>query len=168
MSTFRGVQAYDSAVPISSLVEHPENPRRGDVPVIEESIERNGFYGAVYAQAATRRVIVGNHRLRAARARGLDTVPVIFLDVDDETARRIMLVDNKSSDLAGYDAELLRRLLAECEGDLVGTGYVATDLSALLAELESSSPEEFPRFDETAPTDHRCPACGYEWSGKAS
>lgn len=28
-------------------------------------------------------------------------------------------------------------------------------------------PEEFPVYDETLPTEYRCPFCGYCWSGSA-
>lgn len=33
-------------VPIASLTEHPENPRRGDVPAITESIIHNPDFTA--------------------------------------------------------------------------------------------------------------------------
>jgi len=160
-------QVYED-VPIDRLREHPSNPRRGNVDVIADSIDEHGFYGAVVAQRSTGFVLAGNHRLRAARAKGLTTVPTFLLDVDDDAARRILLVDNRASDLAEYDDELLRRLLAELDGEYAGTGYDAAALDALLRDLEATTPDEFPAFDETAETAYRCPSCGYEWNGKPS
>jgi len=32
---------------------------------------------------------------------------------------------------------------------------------------DESAPAAFPEYDESIETDHRCPKCGYEWSGKA-
>jgi ParB-like chromosome segregation protein Spo0J len=157
-------QTYET-VPVDSIAEHPANPRRGNVAVIEESIERHGFYGAVVVQRSTRYVLAGNHRLRAAKARGLTEVPAIVLDVDDDTARRILLVDNRSSDLARYDEELLRVLLADLDGDYLGSGYDPDALGKLLDDLEEDAPDEFPTVDEEKSTDYRCPSCGYEWSG---
>ena len=61
-------------------------------------------------------------------------VAVTLLDVDEEQARRIMLVDNRTNDLAGYDEQLLAELLSELP-DLAGTGYGPADLDALLVEL---------------------------------
>jgi hypothetical protein len=133
MSTL--TQRYDPAVPIGQLIEHPENPRKGQVDLIGESITANGFYGAVYVQESTGRVIAGNHRLRAARAVGEATLPVIYLDVDDERARRILLVDNRAGDKAGYDDTLLAELLAGFDGDLSGTGYDDTDLADVLNRM---------------------------------
>lgn len=164
------VQQFVDAYPVADLVEHPENPRRGDVDAIARSIAANGFYGAVLIQQSSRRVLAGNHRLRAAREQGLDVLPVIVIDVDDDRARRILLADNRTSDLGSYDDELLRLLLvelAETVDALDGTGYAPDDLTALLDRLERDAPDEFPAFDEDAEVEHRCPACGYEWRGLA-
>jgi len=76
--------------PTNTLAPHPENPRRGATAAIVDSIQAHGFYGALIAQRSTRYVIAGNHRLQAAITAGLETVPVIWLDVTDEQARRIL------------------------------------------------------------------------------
>lgn len=126
-------QRYDAAVPIGDLVEHPDNPRRGDEDAIDASMAAHGFYGAVIVQASTRRIIAGNHRTRVARRRGETTVPVLWLDVDDEQARRLLLVDNRTADDASYNMAELTRLLDELgTGNLDGTGYDDADLARLL------------------------------------
>jgi hypothetical protein len=105
------------------LKEHPRNPRRGDEEMIEESIDENGWYGAVTCQKSTGYILAGNHRFRVARKKGLREIPVIWRDVDDETALKILLVDNKSADAGDYDEALLEELLQGLES-LDGTGYV--------------------------------------------
>lgn len=132
----RPTQDYEIS-PISSLKLHPRNPRRGRVEAIAESIEHNGFYGAVVAQRSTGHVLAGNHRLKAARKLGLDTLPVLWLDVDDARALKILLADNRTSDLGDYDSDALATMLSSlaAEGDLLGTGYDAGALDELLAEL---------------------------------
>ena len=131
-------QDYDPAVPVDTLTEHPDNARRGDVEAIDGSMRQHGFYGAIYAQRGTGRIIAGNHRHRVAVARGVAEVPVIWLDVDDDQARRIMLHDNRTSDLAGYDDDRLAALLADMHSDselgLVGTGYTVEDLAELAGD----------------------------------
>jgi len=125
-----------ATVPIDDLIRHPETPRRGDIPAISASIEVNGWYGAVVAQSSTRHVLAGNHRMEAARRLGMTDLPVHWLDVDDATARRILLADNRTSDLATYDDEVLVQLLeaAAADDDLIGTGYDSDDLDDLLAD----------------------------------
>lgn len=130
-------------VDVDKLTLHPENPRRGDVDVIADSIAANGFYGALVAQRSTGYVLAGNHRLLAAQRHGIDRLPVIFLDVDDETARRILLVDNRANDVAGYDDDALLSLLqsvAAVDAELVGTGYSADELAALVESLDDAQP----------------------------
>jgi hypothetical protein len=125
---------YDEAAPVASLQLHPENPRQGDVGGIFTSIEANGFYGALVVQESTGRILAGNHRYRAAAEDGAETIPVIYVDCDDATARKIMLADNRLADLATNDTALLTELLQNvaAEGTLEGTGYDGDDLDDLL------------------------------------
>lgn len=124
-------------VPVGELTEHPENPRRSDDRLIEELIRANGFYGVLTVQRATGHVLAGNGRLRAARRVGLETVPVVYVDVDDDEARRILLADNRASDIGVYDDEALTALLSTLQEEtgLDGTGYTDADLKLLLGQL---------------------------------
>ena len=154
-----------TTTPVDDLTLHPANPREGDIGAIVTSIERNGWYGTIVAQASTRHVLAGNHRLQAARQLGIDEVPVWWVDCDDETALRILLADNRTSDLAtnndGLLTELLAGIAAQSVDDLLGTGYDGDDLDDLLG---TPPPTEFPTYDEDIETDHECPKCGYQWS----
>lgn len=147
---------YDPAVPVDSLKRHPRNPRQGDIGAIGESIERHGFYSVIIAQRSTRYVLAGNHRLVAAQQHGATTVPVKWLDVDDEIATRIMLADNRLSDIASNDDAALSALLAELaqtDAGLAGLGYGPTDLDAMLAE--QSEPLDLAKNEQI-----ECPSCG--------
>jgi ParB-like chromosome segregation protein Spo0J len=153
-------------VPIDSITPHPSNPRRGDVATIKESLSTHGQYVPIVVQASTGFIVKGNHTHRGAKELGWTQIDAVFLDVDDEQAARIMVVDNRSSDVASNDDELLRGILvdlAATDAGLVGTGYDDDDLAKLLADLERTPPPEFPPLD--GHTDYRCPACGHEWRG---
>lgn len=124
---------------VDELVPHPENPRFGDVGAIVVSIQTNGWFGTLVAQCSTGHVLAGNHRLQAAKLSGLDKVPVHWVDVDDATALRILLADNRTSDLAANDDQSLSDLLkqlAQLEDGLMGTGYDDDDVDALLRQIE--------------------------------
>lgn len=129
-------------VAVGELQVHPENPRSGDIDLISESIAHNGFFGAIVAQRSTGRILAGNHRWKAAKAEGRNRVPVAWVDVDDDHALRILLADNRTNDVAGYDDALLAGLLAELNEScgLEGTGYKPEDLEQLLTEV-SPEPE---------------------------
>lgn len=124
--------------PIESLKPHPDNPRLGDVDAIKESIRVNGWHGAVVTQQSTGFIIAGNHRTQAAlelvrgnffpwpdqsaedwekeKARWkaeLASLPVHVVACDDDTAKRILLADNRTADRATYDDGKLLRLQAQ-------------------------------------------------------
>lgn len=127
---------------LSELREHPENPRQGDVGAIVTSVEANGFYGALIVQKSTSYVLAGNHRLKALRAQGAKRVPIIERDVDDRTAMRILLGDNRTADLATYDEDKLLELLLKAadEDNLVGTGYDGDDVDKMIASQGDDGP----------------------------
>ena len=127
-------QEYDSAIPLEALVEHPLNAHLGCDDVVDESIGRTGFYGAVYVQRSTKFVLAGNTRLRAMRTKGAESIPGIWIDCDDETAERILLIDNRSVQLGSDDDALILALL-ERQDDLTGTGFVEQDQADLVALL---------------------------------
>lgn len=131
-------------VPIGRLLPHPENPRRGNVTAIAESIRVNGFYGTIVAQKSTGYILAGNHRWQAAQEAGLEKVPVVYVDVDDAAARRILLADNKTADGARYDDDALARLLSDL-GTLDGTGWSNDELDALLGSLTPSDVVNTPK-----------------------
>lgn len=132
-------QEYE-LVEVDRLKEHPQNPRRGVEDAIDESIEVNGWYGAVIAQKSTGYILAGNHRYRVAVRRGAESVPTIWRDVGDATALRILLADNRTADLGDYDEDLLTELLESLE-TLDGTGY---GLSAVVDAEEANEAEGAP------------------------
>lgn len=129
---------------INSVWTHPANPRQGDVGAIALSLRQHGQYRPIVVQRSTGYVLVGNHTLLAARSLGWSHIDAVFLDVDDEEAARILLVDNRTSDLAVYDpgalAAMLTDLAQQTEAGLAGTGFDSDDLDDLLADLAASEP----------------------------
>jgi len=127
-------------VPIDSVQPHPANARRGDVEAIKLSLETHGQYAPIVVQRSTGYVVKGNHTLAAARALGWAEVGVVFVDVSDDQAARIMLVDNATSDAGTYDAQSMQELIDQLEGDLAGTGYDAESIDDLLRTLGGELP----------------------------
>ncbi|GAB2918574.1 ParB N-terminal domain-containing protein [Nonomuraea fastidiosa] len=121
-------------VAVGDLKPHPDNPHRGDVDVIVESIRKHGFYGSVVAQKSRMRIIAGEHRWRGAVKAGLKHVPTVIIDVDDDTAKRIMLADNRLAEYGEYDDAKLAELLQSLPS-LDGTGWRDEDLEDLLDDL---------------------------------
>lgn len=107
----------------TALIEHPRNINQGDMTKIAESVEANGFWGGLVAQKSTGHVLVGNHRLRAAKEAGIVELPVFWVDVDDDHALRILLADNRIAEFGKRDEDALLAMLEELNdaSDLSGT-----------------------------------------------
>lgn len=135
----------DLMVPIDSVHQHPDNPRNGDLDKIVESIQVNGFFAPIVVQRSTRDILVGNHRWQALHALDETQVPVIWMDVDNETALRVLIADNATSDAAQNDLAQLTALLnqlQETETGLVGTAIDETEYERLLLELAAEPPPQ--------------------------
>lgn len=123
--------------PIDSIHPWENNPRNNDdaVASVARSIEEFGFASPIVARKSNSEIIAGHTRYWAARQLNLDEVPVRFLDITAEQARTLALADNKLGEIATWDNDKLRELLAECDHD---SAYIAGwndgELAALLDE----------------------------------
>lgn len=154
------IQQDYELVPVDEIEEHPNNPRRGDVDAIGESIDVNGWYGAVVAQKGTGYILAGNHRYRVAKKKGATEIPVIWLDVDDVEAIRILLADNRTAELGHTDEGALQELLSGLK-TLDGTGYGLSALQAVEEAREAEeAAEEAAAAEAPVPDDRYTPAYG--------
>lgn len=132
-------------VPRKQLKHHPHNARQGDVGALVQLFTENGYYGALIVQKSTGYVIKGNHSMDALDELKIDPLPVIFIDVDDVTARRMAIADNRASDLATNDQQGVLdelRWIEEQLGSLDGTGFDADDLAELQRDIERTLSNE--------------------------
>lgn len=139
-------------VPLETLSPYPQNPRNGDIELIQESVRAHGQYRAMVANKRTRQVLAGNHLLHALMAEHYREGLVHWVDVDEQEAARIVLVDNRTSDVARYDDGLLAELL-QALPDLSATGYSQDYLDDLLKKLAAPDLEQLARdlgeYDES-------------------
>lgn len=132
------------AIPIDSIKPHPRNVRQGDVGAISESLKLHGQYRPIVVQKSTGHILAGNHTYKAARALKWKQIAATYVDVTDDQAVRILLMDNRANDLASYDdpalADILKQLM-ETDQRLEGTGFDPDDLEQLLRDIDA---EELP------------------------
>lgn len=123
----------ETIIPIESINPFPGNARQGDIGTLMDSLATNGQFRPIVVNQRDNTILVGNHTWHAAKQLGWDRIAVTFVDVTDDEAKQIVLIDNRSSDLSGYDTETLISLLTELSTDLSGTGFDGDDLDDLLA-----------------------------------
>ncbi|MFH8805200.1 ParB/RepB/Spo0J family partition protein [Streptomyces sp. NPDC017936] len=164
-------------VPLEDLEPFPGNARRGNVELILDSLRANGQYKplTVRRKDGTFTILAGNHtflgllrheedgrdacadwelsndrpcQLCIAVDKDDPTALAHLIECDDATARRINVVDNKASDEGDYDQQALDAILATFDGDLVGTGYSASEADLFAAT--PAVPEAPPSLDDLA------------------
>ena len=162
---------------LADLTPDPRNARRHNprnVGMLEKAL---GEVGAARSIVIDEHgvVLAGNATIEAAARAGIEKVQVV--DADGETIiavrrtgltakqkTRLALYDNRTAELADWDADVIADLLAT-ERELLDGLFADDELSKLIPYTEP--PEEFKTVDENIPTEHQCPKCGYAWSGKS-
>ena len=154
--------------PAKGIYPDPDNWNQGDVDEIIASILRNGCYRPIIANKDGM-ILAGHHLYAALLELGAVMVPVVHLDVDRVTARRISFADNLIASLARPDEmKMLEglRWLQENDTSLSGTGSSEDAIEKLAARLLAEQEEPLHFDDETLENTVVCPNCGHSWDTK--
>ena len=107
-------------IPLDQIKPSPYQPRLNfDLEDIRESIERDGILIGltVREKDGYYELIDGERRLRLSKELGFETVPCDIVDIDDETARRMVYKVNKArKNYTPYEEAVFFRKLVEEEG----------------------------------------------------
>jgi hypothetical protein len=117
-------------VALITLKPYPNNPRKGNIDLIAESLKTYGQYKPITVNKRTNEILAGNHTYQAALKLGWPTIAATYVDVDANTAAKIVLMDNRTSDAGSYDDGALFGLLDSLD-DINITGYTDKDLREL-------------------------------------
>lgn len=152
-------------VPTTELFEYVNNAKlhpAEQVDQIVRSIEQFGFNNPILAwhnDEGDAEIVAGHGRLMAAKALGLEELPVVFLDhLSEEQRRAYILVDNKLTMNSDFDFEILDAELDSIVSiDMQDFGFV--DLS-----IDWDAIDDFDEESIEAPDEERlltCPKCGH-------
>ena len=162
-------------VPVTALQLHPQNPRRGDIGAIAASIEAVGFCGALIVQRHTGYILAGNHRYQAAVQLGFTELPVQYIDCSDIQAAQLVLIDNRTSDLATVDSQRMAHVMttaAESLGPLLqATGWDEATIAEWLAVARNEPATTKEQRGHVTEIDlagktfaYTCGTCGFEFN----
>ena len=167
---------------LSELTPDKNNANLGTergMNLLETSLEQFGAGRSILIDKHGK-IIAGNKTAETAGQLGMEDVIVVQTDgtkvvavqrtdldlENDLKARELAYADNRISELdLNWDLEKLQKDL-EIGVDLEGHGFWVESELKNLFEV-NTPPEEFKDYDEESiETDHQCPKCGYQWSGK--
>lgn len=115
------------SVKLSEIFPYYDNPRDNTnaVEPTKESIKRFGFVKPILVDKAGV-IIAGHTRYVAAYQLGMEFVPVVYSDMDDEMAKKYRILDNKLAEKSSFDEDQLLEELRSME--------VPTDMQAFFFE----------------------------------
>lgn len=145
---------------------HPKNynkhPKR-QIDMLAKIMNFQGWRHPIIVSKRSGFIVAGHGRLAAAQLLGWDKVPIDLQDFADEATELAFLVsDNKISELAETDHEMLLEIGTELgtdfDSELLG---LDVDLS-IQHEVKNTAEElDISSFDNFQ---HECPKCGFEWN----
>lgn len=166
-------------IPLSQIKPDPKNAKDHDVGLIIESFKRFGYIAAMVVSDDT--LLAGHGRRKALLAMKADGEPppinveaegdewMVFVeDVARKFSKReataYRLVDNRSTELGGYDEfqRIENLIMLSNNGGLEATGYDGDDLDKFIRMYR---PELGPELDESLADGMslcRCRICGNE------
>lgn len=114
-------------VKLSEIFPYYDNPRDNTnaVEPTKESIKRFGYVKPILVDKAGV-IIAGHTRYVAAYQLGMEFVPVVYSDMDDEMAKKYRILDNKLAEKSSFDEDQLLEELRNME--------VPTDMQAFFFE----------------------------------
>jgi DNA modification methylase len=145
---------------LDTIEPAPNNPKEHQIDGVRASIDRFGYVAPMIIDDRTGRLVVGHGRLESLKARrdagetppegikvddtGRWLAPVIrgWSSRSDADAAAYLVLDNRQTELGGWDHQALSNLLEEIgDPDLVElTGWDPADLEELLDSIDDGGP----------------------------
>lgn len=148
-------------VAVDSIKPYPRNPRNNTQAVdkVAQSLKTYGWQQPIVVDVEGV-IIAGHTRWLAAQQLKMDQIPVhIAKELTPEQVRAYRIADNRLSEEAEWDEELLREelnLLKEMDTELSLTGFDEKELTQLLGGLSDESEETMGEcFDSTVVVSQR-------------
>ena len=143
-------------LPLSELIRWPRNPKEHDLELLRRSLLDYGFTVPLLRDERSGRLVAGHGRLEIlqtmkrenlappkrimVRGDGEWLVPVLFgVEFEsEEQAERYLLVDNRSTELGGWNATMLAEIFSSLDPEKreTLTGFNQKDIDGLLADFQ--------------------------------
>ena len=162
-------------IDINNIIPYEDNPRvHSDIQIkqIANSIKEFGFNVPILIDE-NKKIIAGHGRLQASKSLNLKEVPTItILNLTEEQKKAYIIADNQLTLNSNWNEDLLKNqlnFLTDYNFDLNLLGFEDSQLDNYFKEIEEIDlTDDFKEFNEEIETEHKCPKCGFQWSGNAN
>lgn len=127
---------------MTDISQHPQNVRihtKRNLDLLKNSLSTFGLYKPILVQKSTKYIIAGNGTYQAAQALGWEQIDCNLIDVNDEQAKTILIMDNRSTDLSEMDEKAVLDLLKDFDADSLDlSGYDDKEIDKMLSFQEGT------------------------------
>jgi hypothetical protein len=152
------------------LLANPKNWRihpREQQDALASVLDKVGWVQQVVVNKRTNFVVDGHLRVSMAISKNEPMMPVVYVDLTEEEEALVLATIDPLAAMARTDADQLKELIQGLNSD--------NELAELLKGVDIpiptddyESPGGFENSENNFPGDHRCPKCGYQWSGQVT
>ena len=130
----RTTRAQIRQIPVNRILPNPAQPRlsyeEDSLTELADSIREHGVLQPVLVRPAGSEfeLIAGERRWRAARMAGLEVIPAVVLDFDEETALEVSIIENlQREDVSPLEEAAMYR-------KMIGLGYSVRQLASKIGK----------------------------------
>lgn len=140
------------SVKLSEIFPYYDNPRDNTnaVEPTKESIKRFGFVKPILVDKAGV-IIAGHTRYVAAYQLGMEFVPVVYSDMDEEMAKKYRILDNKLAEKSSFDEDQLLEELRSMKAPTEMQAFFFEDIDQMLnfsLDTINQQADEYGGFNE--------------------
>lgn len=140
------------SVKLSEIFPYYDNPRDNTnaVEPTKESIKRFGFVKPILVDKAGV-IIAGHTRYVAAYQLGMEFVPVVYSDMDEEMAKKYRILDNKLAEKSSFDEDQLLEELRSMKVPTEMQAFFFEDIDQMLnfsLDTINQQADEYGGFNE--------------------
>ena len=155
----------------STLVANPLNFRihpNAQREALAAALTEVGFVRSVTVNRTTGNLVDGHERVWQALKTEQAEIDVEYVELTQEEEHKVLATLDHIGGMAVIDDQLLGLLLSDVEAQDADFQKMLDGMAEDLdIPADPDAPMDFPAYDEGIETEHTCPKCGYEWSGKA-
>lgn len=148
-------------IDINSIKPYENNPRHNEeaIPYVMNSIKEFGFKNPIIIDK-NNVIIAGHTRLESAKRLGMKEVPIIHADdLTEEQVKAFRLADNKVSEKAEWNFELLDEELEDLDINMEDFGFENVDINLDIDDSEFVQDTEITKNKDDK-KEIICPNCG--------
>lgn len=127
---------------IDELIEFPNNVRihtKRNLDALKKSLEEFGQVKNIIVQKSTNYIVAGNGLYQAAKALGWEEITCNVIDIEDDKAKALCILDNRTGDLSQMDEKNLLDMLKDFDANMLDlTGYNDKELDKMLQFQEGT------------------------------